>query len=249
MAAEDRQLAADIRVAAVRAVGLLAVPDELLEVRLAAHAHVLVDRHRLVSLTPRDTIAVPGIRYGTGAANVRHHHRHRRRRQGRLGDQRSPPRARHRAARGRRRARPPLRPGHGDRGRGRVDRAGPVGGARQRHDAARRARPARPALQRPSAPDARQGPRPRAAGRRVRRRDGGDGRRRASARRGSRRRSASSRSRSPTTRERSTTRAPSSPRTTSSPSIAPRRSSSRTPERRRRRSCRSCGGRSRTASS
>ena len=105
-----------------------------------------------------------------------------------------------------------------------VDRAGPVGGARQRDDSARRARSARAALQRPSAPDARQGPRPGAAGRCVRRRDGGDGRRRASARHGSRRRSASSRSRSATARERSTTRAPSSPPTTSSRSIAPRRS-------------------------
>ena len=43
--------------------------------------------------------------------------------------------------------------------------------------------------------------------------------------------------------------APSSPPTTSSRSIVPRRSSWRTPERRRRRSCRSCSGRSRTASS
>jgi hypothetical protein len=31
-------------------------------VRLAGHTHVLVDRHRLVSLTARATIAVPGIR-------------------------------------------------------------------------------------------------------------------------------------------------------------------------------------------
>ena len=49
--------AADVRGAAVGAVRLLAVSHELLEVRLAGHAHVLVDRHRLVSLTARATIA------------------------------------------------------------------------------------------------------------------------------------------------------------------------------------------------
>ena len=54
---------------------------------------------------------------------------------------------------------------------------GPWVGARERDDAARRARSARAPLQRPSAPDARQEPRPGAARRRVRRRDGGDRRR------------------------------------------------------------------------
>src|SRR5919201_3542936 len=44
---EDRELLAHVRRAAVRAVGFLAVPDELLEVRLALHADVLVDRHRV----------------------------------------------------------------------------------------------------------------------------------------------------------------------------------------------------------
>src|SRR5581483_692356 len=43
---EHGELLLDLRAAAVRAVGLLAVPDELLEVRLALHADVLVDRHR-----------------------------------------------------------------------------------------------------------------------------------------------------------------------------------------------------------
>src|SRR5919109_1008247 len=43
---EDRELLAHVRGGAVGAVRLLAVPDELLEVRLALHADVLVDRHR-----------------------------------------------------------------------------------------------------------------------------------------------------------------------------------------------------------
>src|SRR3954470_10678645 len=43
---EDRELLAHVRGGAVRAVRLLAVPDELLEVRLALHADVFVDRHR-----------------------------------------------------------------------------------------------------------------------------------------------------------------------------------------------------------
>src|SRR2546430_1697602 len=44
---EHRELLAHMRRAAVRAVGLLAVPDELFEVRFALHADVLVDRHRV----------------------------------------------------------------------------------------------------------------------------------------------------------------------------------------------------------
>src|SRR5436190_2921683 len=43
---EHGELLAHVRGAAVRAVGVVTVPDELLEVRLALHAHVLVDRHR-----------------------------------------------------------------------------------------------------------------------------------------------------------------------------------------------------------
>src|SRR5947207_2893034 len=44
---EHRELLAHLCCAAVRAVGLLAVPDELFEVRFALHADVLVDRHRV----------------------------------------------------------------------------------------------------------------------------------------------------------------------------------------------------------
>src|SRR5213076_2227757 len=43
---EHGELLAHVRGAAVRAVGVVTVPDELLEVRLALHAHVLVNRHR-----------------------------------------------------------------------------------------------------------------------------------------------------------------------------------------------------------
>src|SRR5215211_7166566 len=44
---EDRELLAHVRGGAVGAVRLLAVADELLEVRLALHADVFVDRHRV----------------------------------------------------------------------------------------------------------------------------------------------------------------------------------------------------------
>src|SRR5438094_5235355 len=44
---EDGELLAHVLGAAVRTVRLLAVPDELLEVRLALHADVFVDRHRV----------------------------------------------------------------------------------------------------------------------------------------------------------------------------------------------------------
>src|SRR5439155_23662557 len=40
---EDRELAPDVRAAAIGAGRLLAIPDELLEMRLALHADVLVD--------------------------------------------------------------------------------------------------------------------------------------------------------------------------------------------------------------
>jgi hypothetical protein len=46
MGGEDRKLLSDVGRAALGAVGLLAHPNELLEVRLALHADVLVDRHR-----------------------------------------------------------------------------------------------------------------------------------------------------------------------------------------------------------
>src|SRR5919206_1841811 len=44
---EDGELPPHVRGAAVRAVRLLAVADELLEVRLALHADVFVERHRV----------------------------------------------------------------------------------------------------------------------------------------------------------------------------------------------------------
>src|SRR5256885_3881370 len=47
---EHGELLAHVLGAAVRTVGVAPVPDELLEVRLALHADVLVDRHRLGSL-------------------------------------------------------------------------------------------------------------------------------------------------------------------------------------------------------
>ena len=47
MRCEDGELLAHVLGAAVRTVRLLAVPDELLEVRLALHADVFVDRHRV----------------------------------------------------------------------------------------------------------------------------------------------------------------------------------------------------------
>ncbi len=43
---KDRELLADVAGAALRAVRLTSVADELLKVRLAFHADVLVDRHR-----------------------------------------------------------------------------------------------------------------------------------------------------------------------------------------------------------
>src|SRR5690348_7517574 len=42
---EDGELLPHVQGAAVRAVWVVTVPDELLEVRLALHAHVLVDGH------------------------------------------------------------------------------------------------------------------------------------------------------------------------------------------------------------
>src|SRR3954471_20094719 len=47
---EDGELLAHVLGAAIRTVGVVTVPDELLEMRLALHAHVLVDRHRRESL-------------------------------------------------------------------------------------------------------------------------------------------------------------------------------------------------------
>ena len=116
----------------------------------------------------------------------------------RLGRRRPPRGARRRAARRRRRARPPLRARPGDRRGRRGDRAGAVGRARQRRDAARRARPARAALLRPPAADVHARARARAARRRL---GGGHRRERRGARarlRARRRRSACGRSTSPT---------------------------------------------------
>src|SRR5439155_12269860 len=47
---EDGELLEHVLGAAIRTVGIVTVPDELLEMRLALHAHVLVDRHRRESL-------------------------------------------------------------------------------------------------------------------------------------------------------------------------------------------------------
>jgi hypothetical protein len=73
---EHGELLADVRGVAVGAADRFPVPDELLEMRLALHADVLVDRHRCGSLG-RDPdgwraeraldCKLPGIRYGTGA--------------------------------------------------------------------------------------------------------------------------------------------------------------------------------------
>src|SRR5437868_10346978 len=43
---EDGELLAHVLGAAIGTVGIVTVPDELLEMRLALHTHVLVDRHR-----------------------------------------------------------------------------------------------------------------------------------------------------------------------------------------------------------
>src|SRR3954452_8538712 len=47
---EDGELLAHVLGTAIRTIGVVTVPDELLEVRLALHAHVLIDRHRRESL-------------------------------------------------------------------------------------------------------------------------------------------------------------------------------------------------------
>src|SRR5947208_5321982 len=58
---EHGELPAHVRGLAIGAVDRLAVADELLEVRLALHAHVLVDRHRRESLgTDPDTCSQAG---------------------------------------------------------------------------------------------------------------------------------------------------------------------------------------------
>src|SRR3954468_20269722 len=76
---EDGELLLHLRARAVRAGGRLAVPDELLEMRLALHADVLVDRHtrsvdihavdlkprlegRIVTLEPLEGRHAPGLR-------------------------------------------------------------------------------------------------------------------------------------------------------------------------------------------
>jgi hypothetical protein len=57
---EDRELAPHVRSAAVRTRRLLAVADELLEVRLALHADVFVDRHGEESSRWRASASAPG---------------------------------------------------------------------------------------------------------------------------------------------------------------------------------------------
>ena len=59
---EGGELLRDVRRGAVRAGDLLVAADELLEVRLALHADVLVDRHG-----PQGRLGLPGIHYGAGA--------------------------------------------------------------------------------------------------------------------------------------------------------------------------------------
>jgi O-antigen biosynthesis protein WbqP len=61
---EDRDLAPDVGGAAVGAVGVLAQTDELFEVRLALHAHELVDRHGVDATTRRlQNPHVPDVPY------------------------------------------------------------------------------------------------------------------------------------------------------------------------------------------
>ncbi len=50
MSREHGELLTHILGAAVRTIGVVTVPDELLEMRLAFHADVLIDRHRRESL-------------------------------------------------------------------------------------------------------------------------------------------------------------------------------------------------------
>src|SRR5947209_689692 len=69
MNCEGGELLRDVRRGAVRAVDLLVAPDELLEMRLALHADVLVDRHG-GSLALQS--GVPGIHYGAGATPCSH---------------------------------------------------------------------------------------------------------------------------------------------------------------------------------
>src|SRR5207245_1873144 len=65
---EDGELTDDLRRAAVRASGVLTCADELLEVALALHAHVLVDRHALsLSARARSLRARPADLHGAGA--------------------------------------------------------------------------------------------------------------------------------------------------------------------------------------
>src|SRR3954470_5287767 len=60
---EHGELLAHVHGAAVGAVGIVTVADELLEMRLALHADVLVDRHRLGSLGTRpDAGSIPAAK-------------------------------------------------------------------------------------------------------------------------------------------------------------------------------------------
>ena len=206
--------------------GCLAVPDELLEVRLALHARVLVDRHRLVSLTSRDTLAMPGIRYGTGAAMIDRASTSSARGASGSAVAAPPARARRRAATTTSaRARPPLRarPRRSPRS---PRRSSPGPGSRT--SAARRRSPRSTRTRGGSASTRCRRSRASAAPEQL---DGawaavtgGDATRRATSASGSRARSASEPfALDDDERARSTTPAPRSPRTTSSRSTARRR--------------------------
>src|SRR5581483_3193145 len=136
-----RELLGHLQVAAVRAARIgIRHAHELLEVGLAAHADVFVDRHSLnPSKAPSSRLArTDAIEYAGRArhpeaelerqTDVRERQRDRRGPR-RLDDRRAAARAGRRAARGRR-APPPLRARPRHRGGGRSDRAGAVGGPR-----------------------------------------------------------------------------------------------------------------------
>src|SRR4029077_19151594 len=150
------ELLAHVRGLAVRAADRFPVPDELLEVRLAFHAHVLVDRHRRESLgidpdtrsyTSICPVSATELELSGGANDSNH-----RLGPSWLGGGCEARRARLRAGRRRGRPRPALRSRPGDPG-SRSDRSrGPVDRAHEWSDAAVGARPARAALRAASAP-------------------------------------------------------------------------------------------------
>ena len=163
MSGEHGELPADVRGLAVRAIRIgLRNADELLEVRLAFHAHVLVDRHRTGSVVdpPAGTEGPPRTLRSPCPVSATELERDENRKRScdrlrprRLGRLRSARRARRRAARGPSGARPALRPGRGDPRGGSGPRAWAVDRAHERRNSAVRARPAYAALQRPPAAD------------------------------------------------------------------------------------------------